>query len=83
MTRRQVLKIVRGKGGAILSGIVTMLLVLLLQAVGVESIDRVGSLLFDSYQRTSPRPYQDAGVRVVDIDDETLRRLGQWPWRAH
>ena len=23
---------------------------------------------------------RDAGVRVVDIDDESVRRLGQWPW---
>ncbi len=37
-------------------------------------------MLFDSYQRAAPRPYQDAGVRVVDIDDESIHRLGQWPW---
>jgi adenylate cyclase len=35
---------------------------------------------FDSYERLAPRPYQDAHVRIVDIDDETLAKLGQWPW---
>lgn len=36
--------------------------------------------LFDFYQRTSPRPYTDASVRYVDIDEESLKRIGQWPW---
>ncbi|MDB5591483.1 adenylate/guanylate cyclase domain-containing protein [Enterovirga sp.] len=38
-------------------------------------------LVFDSYQRLSPRPY-DPGlpVRVVAIDDQSLARIGQWPW---
>ncbi|MGY6274061.1 CHASE2 domain-containing protein [Methylomonas sp. MgM2] len=35
---------------------------------------------FDYYQRLKPRPYQDAPVTIVDIDDEGLKRLGQWPW---
>ena len=38
-------------------------------------------LVFDSYQRISPRPYDaDVPVRVVAIDDASLARLGQWPW---
>lgn len=36
--------------------------------------------IFDQYQRWEARPYQDAPVRVIDIDDESLARLGQWPW---
>ncbi|MDB5760339.1 MAG: adenylate/guanylate cyclase with Chase sensor [Burkholderia sp.] len=36
--------------------------------------------MFDQYQRWQPRVYQDVGVRIVDIDDDSLRRLGQWPW---
>jgi adenylate cyclase len=36
--------------------------------------------MFDQYQRWQPRSYQDVGVRIVDIDEESLRRLGQWPW---
>ena len=35
---------------------------------------------FDRLQIQNPRPYQDAGVRVVDLDEESLRRIGQWPW---
>ncbi|MFG1360736.1 CHASE2 domain-containing protein [Xanthobacter pseudotagetidis] len=37
--------------------------------------------LFDLYQRAAPRPYDpEAPVRVVDIDDASLAREGQWPW---
>ncbi len=36
--------------------------------------------VFDQFQRWQPRKYEPAPVRIVDIDDESLRRLGQWPW---
>ena len=36
---------------------------------------------FDQFQRWQPRAYLAPRVRVVDIDEESLRRLGQWPWR--
>ncbi len=36
--------------------------------------------LFDQYQRWHPREYSDVPVRIVDIDDASLSRLGQWPW---
>ena len=35
---------------------------------------------FDALQILKPRPYESAPVRIIDIDDETLARLGQWPW---
>nr|HMN86178.1 CHASE2 domain-containing protein [Bauldia sp.] len=38
-------------------------------------------IAFDSYQRVQPLPYNpDYPVRVVDIDEESLARIGQWPW---
>ena len=39
------------------------------------------NLVFDQYQRLRPRPYAlDQPVRIVDIDDESINRIGQWPW---
>ena len=39
------------------------------------------NLVFDQYQRWRPRPYTfDQPVRIVDIDDESIRRIGRWPW---
>jgi len=37
--------------------------------------------VFDATMRASPRPYDPAvPVRVIDIDDESLAKVGQWPW---
>jgi adenylate cyclase len=38
------------------------------------------NVAFDHYQRWQVQPYQSAPVRVVDIDQESLEQLGQWPW---
>ena len=47
----------------------------------VGAVQRLQDLVFDSYQRLSPRIYDtDAQVRVVDIDDASLKQFGQWPW---
>ena len=35
---------------------------------------------FDGFQRWQPRGYADGPMRIVDIDDASLARLGQWPW---
>lgn len=46
----------------------------------VEMRERV----FDTYQRMWPRRDLSAPVRVVDIDEDSLERHGQWPWpRTH
>ncbi|MSP51522.1 MAG: adenylate/guanylate cyclase domain-containing protein [Alphaproteobacteria bacterium] len=36
--------------------------------------------VFDTFQRLNPRIYEAAPVRLLDIDDESLDRVGQWPW---
>src|SRR5579883_1068288 len=38
------------------------------------------NIVFDQYQRWRPRVRESELVRTVDIDDESIRRLGQWPW---
>lgn len=39
------------------------------------------SIVFDTYQRLSPAPpVVGDPVRIVAIDEESLARLGQWPW---
>ena len=82
MAGRRSLKIMRGKAGVILPGLLALLAVLALQIVGVRPMDRIGLLLFDSYQRAAPRPWQDGGVRVVDIDDGSISGLASGLGRA-
>lgn len=72
-----------GKGHwttAMLPGALALLLVFALQLAGFAPLIRAGQLVFDAWLRAEPRAYEDAAVRVVDIDEESIRRLGQWPW---
>src|SRR5208283_3149818 len=56
-------------------------LALIAGVVGAPARAVIQDLVFDQYQRWQPRPYAfDQPVRVVAVDDESLRRLGQWPW---
>ncbi len=36
--------------------------------------------LFDYYQYIKPREYTPVPVLIVDIDDESIERIGNWPW---
>jgi adenylate cyclase len=36
--------------------------------------------IFDYYQRLLPRPIAALPVAIVDIDEASLARFGQWPW---
>ena len=61
--------------GAILALILTLRIV---DPGGV--LEEVRLRVFDGYQRLAPREAEVSAVRVVDIDDESLARVGQWPW---
>ena len=38
-------------------------------------------IAFDSYQRLNPEKYDPSlPIRIVDIDEQSLSRIGQWPW---
>lgn len=50
-------------------------LVLLLVDLG-----RAREQVFDLYQRLHPRQVDATPAIVVEIDDESLRRFGPWPW---
>ncbi len=40
----------------------------------------VRQLLFDLYQRSFPRVRQEQKVAIVEIDEKSLKLVGQWPW---
>lgn len=70
----------QGNWRTIAPGALALLLVLALQLADFTPLTRIGQLVFDAWQRGEPRAYETAPVRVVDIDEESIRRLGQWPW---
>jgi CHASE2 domain-containing sensor protein len=45
-----------------------------------DSFKTARQLLFDQYQRRFPRIPTAQPVTIVEIDEETLATLGQWPW---
>ena len=63
-------------------------LVMLALALAVLGTDmggvatRLRGALFDSYQRSDPRPYDNSGraVRVLAVDGPSIARFGAWPW---
>jgi len=75
----------------IMVGLIALLVSASLKVSEPQVIERVSVQIFDAYQRMMPRPYQindpqnpgqkiDPPVAVLDIDEESLRRYGQWPW---
>jgi len=61
-----------------------ILLALLLSAVyfsgsGHELRKRLQYATFDTYNKIKPRPASDR-VAIIDLDEESIKELGQWPW---
>ncbi|MDP1732183.1 MAG: adenylate/guanylate cyclase domain-containing protein, partial [Devosia sp.] len=52
----------------------------LLRAGDPYPVQALREIAFDFYQRSQPRPDADFPIRVVDIDEASLREVGQWPW---
>jgi CHASE2 domain-containing sensor protein len=56
---------------------------LLAALLSLATGDRTRNLLFDAWQRTSPRDLSASDVRVVMIDGESLKAVGPWPWSRY
>ncbi|WP_283196438.1 adenylate/guanylate cyclase domain-containing protein [Rhizobium sp. AN80A] len=72
MTRMQ-------KIGVVL-GLALVATLTLLRAADPPLLRQIRDITFDEYQRITPRKFENTPVRVVDIDDASLREFGQWPW---
>ncbi|RFB05586.1 CHASE2 domain-containing protein [Parvularcula marina] len=62
------------------AGLIVLVLTAAIHYYNPLSLNRFGDQLMDQFQRWEPREYQDVGVRVVDIDEDSIDRIGQWPW---
>ena len=51
-----------------------------LRVSGSSWIELAQFQAFDAFMRRKPRLHRQAPVRIVDIDEASLRKLGQWPW---
>ena len=58
-----------------------LLLAVALRIADPEPVARLRLSVFDSYLNLAPRPADDRfPVRIVDIDEPSLAKIGQWPW---
>src|SRR6266542_875793 len=51
-----------------------------LWTIDSEALAHFRLIVFDVFLRLNPRVYEPTPVRIVDIDDDSLARFGQWPW---
>jgi adenylate cyclase len=62
------------------TAIVVMTTLVLLRQMDPQPLQELRLKSFDMYQRLSPREEIDQPVTIVDLDEESLRAYGQWPW---
>ena len=43
-------------------------------------VEEIRVRIFDTFQRMDPRVKKVRPVSIVDIDEKSLRKFGQWPW---
>jgi len=51
-----------------------------LRLVDPAPIEELRVRTFDAFQRIDPREKKIRPVTIVDIDEKSLQKLGQWPW---
>ncbi len=52
----------------------------LLSIMPSQPLRHFNTMVFDTYQVLKPRPWGGSDVVVVDLDETSIKRVGQWPW---
>lgn len=71
-------KIVVGRGRLV--ALVILAALVALRIVDPEPLQILRVKTFDIYQKIKPREVTERPVMIVDLDDRSLREVGQWPW---
>ena len=75
-----VLRLLLRRGLVYILPLVALLLALGARIAAPDLLDRLMLISFDLYQRIAPRASVGSPVRIVDIDNDSLKQYGQWPW---
>jgi adenylate cyclase len=67
-------------GGPRFIAFVILVALVALKTVNPPWVDELEITTYDLYQKIQPRPAPELAVMVIDIDEASLRELGQWPW---
>ncbi len=52
----------------------------LLSIIPSQPLRPFNTMVFDTYQVMKPRPWGGSDVVIVDLDETSIKRVGQWPW---
>lgn len=63
-----------------LIGLLVLLALTVIKYGDPAPLERLRLALFDHYMAEKPRIRSDAPVVILDIDERSLAKLGQWPW---
>src|SRR3954451_21871409 len=68
------------RGGSYLLPLALLVIAVAMRIGAPGLLDRGALIAFDLYQRAAPREIGNLPIRIVDIDEASLKELGQWPW---
>jgi adenylate cyclase len=80
MVRRRLLRLARRFGANRALGLALLLPLLALRIWDPAPLEILRLKIFDLYQVAQPRQPLQQPVVIVDIDEESLAEVGQWPW---
>ncbi len=63
-----------------LTGLLLLIGLLTIQVLDPYPVQFMRNKVFDMYQRAEPREVKSRPVTIVDLDEESLATVGQWPW---
>lgn len=77
---REDLRELFGRWAHLLVPVAVLSLTLGLKLSGAPLIESFSNKTFDAFQTFRPRRYEPLPVRVIDIDQDSIDRIGDWPW---
>ncbi len=77
---KKLTKLVARSGFAHTSGFILLVLLGFIRIWDPAPLETLRLKVFDFYQVLHPRPQGQLPVVIVDIDEQSLQALGQWPW---
>ena len=57
-----------------------LILLIVLKTINPTFIKSISFLSFDMYQKVFPLKKNDSDVIIIDIDEKSLNKFGQFPW---
>ncbi|MDQ7091401.1 MAG: CHASE2 domain-containing protein [Methylococcales bacterium] len=60
--------------------LIVLFLALIIQLYSPNFITKMRNSSYDLFQQLHPRVYQPAPVKILAIDNESLEKIGQFPW---